>query len=64
MTVSKNDVTGDSIRTKDVSEKYRDNYDNIFRKTVVESILDKQNGETNENQTIPDGSSNLLVFIK
>lgn len=29
---AKNDVTGDSIRTKTVSKAYRDNYDRIFRK--------------------------------
>ena len=29
---TKNDVTGDSIRTKTVSKAYRDNYDRIFRK--------------------------------
>lgn len=30
--VAKNDITGDSIQTKNSSQKYRDNYDLIFRK--------------------------------
>ncbi len=30
--VAKNDVTGDAIQTKGVSNEYRDHYDNIFRK--------------------------------
>lgn len=30
--VAKNDVTGDSIQTKIISDQYRDNYDLIFRK--------------------------------
>jgi len=27
---TKNDVTGDELRSKDTTDKYRDNYDNIF----------------------------------
>jgi hypothetical protein len=42
---TKNDVTGDSIRTKTVSQAYRDNYDRIFRKKKVakkaKSVKDK-----------------------
>ena len=30
--VARNDITGDSIQTKGVSNAYRDNYDNIFKK--------------------------------
>ena len=30
--VAKNDITGDSIQTKGVTDNYRNNYDNIFRK--------------------------------
>jgi hypothetical protein len=30
--VAKNDITGDSIQTKNVSNAYRDNYDLIFGK--------------------------------
>jgi hypothetical protein len=29
---AKNDVTGDEIKTKNNSDLYRDNYNNIFRK--------------------------------
>ena len=28
--MSKNDVTGDDIKTKQVTEKYRENFDKIF----------------------------------
>jgi len=39
-----NPITGDSIQTKTVSEKYRSNYDAIFRKPEPpkEIILPKQ----------------------
>ena len=30
--VAKNDITGDSIQTKGVTDDYRNHYDNIFRK--------------------------------
>ncbi len=30
--VARNDITGDSIQTKGVSNAYRDNYDNIWKK--------------------------------
>jgi hypothetical protein len=30
--VSKNDITGDEIKTKEVSDSYRDNFDKIFGK--------------------------------
>jgi len=30
--VAKNDITGDAIQTKGVTDDYRNNYDNIFRK--------------------------------
>ncbi len=29
---AKNDITGDSINTKPSNQKYRDNWDKIFRK--------------------------------
>lgn len=30
--VAKNDITGDSIQTRATSDRYRDNYDLIFKK--------------------------------
>jgi hypothetical protein len=30
--VARNDITGDAIQTKGVTDAFRDNYDNIFRK--------------------------------
>jgi hypothetical protein len=32
MMVARNDITGDAIQTKGVTDAFRDNYDNIFRK--------------------------------
>ena len=29
---TKNDITGDTLITKETTDKYRDNYDKIFRK--------------------------------
>ena len=33
--VSRNDITGDAIQTKSVSQSYRDNYDLIFGKNKM-----------------------------
>jgi hypothetical protein len=33
--VARNDITGDAIQTKNASQAFRDNYDNIFRKNKV-----------------------------
>ena len=35
--VARNDITGDSIQTKGVTDKYRDNYDLIFRKNKIDN---------------------------
>jgi hypothetical protein len=35
MTTSKNDITGDDIKSKSNSDSYRDNYDLIFRKPTI-----------------------------
>lgn len=42
---AKNDITGDNIKTKYVSDKYRDNFDEIFRKKVSDEVLNKNNQE-------------------
>jgi ABC-type nitrate/sulfonate/bicarbonate transport system ATPase subunit len=34
--VARNDITGDSIQTKNTSSAYRDHYDNIFRKDKMQ----------------------------
>jgi hypothetical protein len=36
MMATTNDITGDSIQTGVVTDSYRNNYDNIFRKTPQE----------------------------
>jgi hypothetical protein len=40
MATAKNDVTGDSLRSKPSSESYANNYDNIFRKKPQDNLLD------------------------
>lgn len=39
---AKNDITGDSIQTRDVSNAYRDNYDLIFGKKQKPENQDDQ----------------------
>lgn len=34
---AKNDVTGDAIKSKETNQKYRDNYDCIFKKKRVKT---------------------------
>lgn len=41
--VARNDITGDSIQTKSVSNAYRDNFDNIFRKDKNMQVRVKEN---------------------
>ena len=43
--VSRNDVTGDAIQTKGVSNAYRDNYDLIWKKDKEMQIRVKENVE-------------------
>lgn len=58
MTTAKNDITGDSIATKETTDAYRDGYDRIFGKKaescdMAEMCLDCQprgeNGECPDN---------------
>ena len=44
---TKNDVTGDSIQTKNTSDQYRNNYDLIFRR---DKDSDKQSVKPTEKQ--------------
>ena len=47
--VKRNDVTGDLLMTKPVSDSYRDNYDKIFRKDKqAEANLDVAAEEAEE----------------
>lgn len=43
--VARNDVTGDAIQTKGVSNAYRDNYDLIWKKDKEMQIRVKENVE-------------------
>lgn len=43
--VARNDITGDSIQTKGVTNAYRDNFDNIFRKDKEMQVRVKENPE-------------------
>ena len=49
MTAS-NDITGDKIATKTVSETYRNNYDSIFRKNTTESLDSLTNHDNNQDR--------------
>lgn len=46
---TKNDITGDSIQTRGVSDKYRDNYDLIFRKKKKEENENNESSDSNTN---------------
>jgi len=47
--IKRNDVTGDLLMTKPVSDSYRDNYDKIFRKDKqAEANLDVAAEEAEE----------------
>ena len=43
--VARNDITGDAIQTKNASQSYRDNYDNIFRKNKVTPAVQENTEE-------------------
>lgn len=48
--VSTNSVTGDKIQTKNISDLYRNNYDNIFSKPV-ETVLKSTDTLKDSNET-------------
>lgn len=56
MTVAKNDITGDSIQTRGISDAYRDNYDLIFGKKKVKNS-DTDVVKENANEETETGSS-------
>ena len=48
--MSKNDITGDNIKTKPSSQKYRDNWERIFGdKNVRAQASDNSSGSTNSS---------------
>lgn len=49
--VAKNDITGDSIKTKSASKKYYDNYDLIFKKNKEENN-DKNTNSSTSTSTV------------
>ena len=59
--MSKNDITGDEIKTKGASDSYRDNFDKIFGKPKGldmseedRQVLDKLLETTKNNSKITD----------
>ena len=46
---AKNDVTGDAIRTKQSSQKYRDNWDAIFGKKSKQKSKEAKKDERNSD---------------
>lgn len=63
---TKNDVTGDLIKTKAVTSEYRDNYDRIFKKKLdkpdlsIESLV-KTLEMLDANQSEEDGSLEEVI---
>lgn len=51
---TKNDITGDSIQSRGVSEDYRNNYDLIFRKKKEVSLDETDEKPTRFNQETQD----------
>ena len=51
---SKNDITGDSIVTKNINNSYRDGWDRIFNKTQTEN-KEKENEEQVRDSTESNG---------
>jgi len=48
--IAKNDITGDSIQTKSLSDAYRDGWDRIFgEKKKREAVLDELANEAQKN---------------
>lgn len=45
---TKNDITGDSLTSKPTTDKYRDNWERIFRKTDREHALDQLTKQAQE----------------
>jgi hypothetical protein len=48
---SKNDITGDTIATKNSTEAYRENFDRIFGKKGLDDVTPLSN---NSNQLVAD----------
>lgn len=46
---AKNDITGDSIQTRTVSETYRNNYDLIFGKKKKDEKSESVNDESSDS---------------
>lgn len=54
---TRNDITGDSITTKNISESYRSNYDLIFGKNKSTTCTTKENNATDRKvEAGPTGS--------
>ena len=55
---SKNDITGDTIATRQITDSYRDNFDRIFRKKKDEPtndpVRETEPTNTNEQPKAPD----------
>lgn len=55
---SKNDITGDTIATRQITDSYRDNFDRIFRKKKDEPtndpVRETEPTDTNEQPKAPD----------
>lgn len=56
--VARNDITGDAIQTKGVSDNYRSNYDLIFgkKKKNSEQLTTEEQPTTIQNQQTDQGA--------
>ena len=52
MTTSKNDITGDELKSKPVNDNYRDNFDEIFKKKTGKVEADEVHTERSGAGTI------------
>lgn len=48
MPTARNDFTGDALRTKPSTQKYRDNWDKIFGKKKQEKPRESKNIQSNQ----------------
>ena len=51
--VSRNEITGDALRSKATSKQYADNYDRIFRKKEKADGNQSQEASTETSQSKP-----------
>jgi len=64
MTTSKNDITGDTLKSKATSELYRNNYDAIFSPKEAECLVTQILIETLDVAKAPTKTPNTVKTLK